>query len=55
MQTHTLEADETFVVYDVHGALPPADRRPLLFVIGQPMEANRFDALVFRRPDGLSH
>jgi pimeloyl-ACP methyl ester carboxylesterase len=51
MQTHTLETDETSVVYDVHGSLPPTDRRPLLFMIGQPMEANGFYALASHFPD----
>ena len=51
MQTQTLDTDGASVVYDVHGPLPPADRRPLLFMIGQPMEANGFYALASHFPD----
>jgi pimeloyl-ACP methyl ester carboxylesterase len=51
MQTHTLETDETSVVYDVAGQLPPADGRPPLFMIGQPMEAGGFRALSSHFPD----
>jgi pimeloyl-ACP methyl ester carboxylesterase len=51
MQTHTLESDEASLVYDVHGPLPPADGRPLLFMIGQPMEAGGFYALASHFPD----
>ncbi len=51
MQTHTLETDEASVVYDVAGQLPPADGRPPLFMIGQPMEAGGFRALASHFPD----
>lgn len=51
MQTQTLETDEASVVYDVHGPLPPADGRPLLFMVGQPMEAGGFSALASHFPD----
>jgi pimeloyl-ACP methyl ester carboxylesterase len=51
MQTHTLETDEISMVYDVHGSLPPAERPPLLLMIGQPMEANGFYALASHFPD----
>jgi pimeloyl-ACP methyl ester carboxylesterase len=51
MQSHTLETDEASVVYDVAGQLPPAGGRPLLFMIGQPMEAGGFRALASHFPD----
>ncbi|WBB68365.1 alpha/beta hydrolase [Micromonospora sp. WMMD812] len=44
-QTHTLAAPGVDLVYDVRGPLPPADRRPALLMIGQPMTAEGFDAL----------
>jgi pimeloyl-ACP methyl ester carboxylesterase len=50
MQTHTLETDEASVVYDVEGPLPTADG-PLLFMIGQPMEASGFRALASHFPE----
>src|SRR4249920_609266 len=40
--THTLETAEVDIAYDVHGALPTADLRPPLFMIGQPMDASGF-------------
>jgi pimeloyl-ACP methyl ester carboxylesterase len=43
--THTLKTDEAEIAYDVHGPLPTADGRPLLFMIGQPMTAAGFDTL----------
>ena len=45
MTTHTLEADGASIVYDVRGELPPADGRPPLVLIGQPMDASGFGAL----------
>jgi pimeloyl-ACP methyl ester carboxylesterase len=45
---HTAEAD---IAYDVHGPLPAADGRPLLFMIGQPMTARGFGALASHFPD----
>ena len=51
MQTHTLQTDDASVVYDVHGPLPPANGQPLLFMIGQPMQANGFYALAGRWHD----
>ncbi|WP_327087203.1 alpha/beta hydrolase [Nonomuraea sp. NBC_01738] len=45
MTTHTLKIDEADLVYDVHGPLPTADGRPLLFMIGQPMDASGFTSL----------
>jgi hypothetical protein len=45
MQTHTLETAEADIVYDVQGALPTADGRPPLLMIGQPMDAGGFRTL----------
>src|SRR5215468_3726953 len=45
MTTHKLETTEADIVYDVHGPLPTADGRPLLFMIGQPMDASGFSTL----------
>ena len=49
--THTLETAEVDIVYDVHGPLPTADRRPPLFMIGQPMDASGFATLASLFPD----
>lgn len=46
-----LETAEVDLVYDVHGPLPPADRRPPLFLIGQPMDASGFATLASYLPD----
>jgi len=51
MTTHTLETPEVDLAYDVHGPLPPADRRPPLVMIGQPMDASGFGALRSHFPD----
>src|SRR4051812_19178037 len=45
MTTMHLETSEADLVYDVHGPLPPADGRPPLFMIGQPMTASGFRTL----------
>ncbi len=45
MTTHTLQAPEVDLTYDVHGPLPTADGRPPLVMIGQPMDASGFGAL----------
>lgn len=45
MTPHVLEIPEVDLAYDVHGALPPADGRPPLVMIGQPMDAGGFTAL----------
>ncbi|MGB9184618.1 MAG: alpha/beta hydrolase [Solirubrobacteraceae bacterium] len=45
---HTAEAD---IAYDVHGPLPTPDGRPPLFMIGQPMTATGFAALVSHFPE----
>ena len=44
-QTHTLAVPGVDLVYDVRGPLPPADGRPALLMIGQPMSAEGFGAL----------
>ena len=51
MTTHTLHTPEADIVYDVHGPLPTADGRPPLFMIGQPMDASGFRAMVSRFAD----
>src|SRR3954454_22554707 len=43
--THILETPEADLVYDVRGPLPPADGRPPLLMIGQPMAATGFSTL----------
>src|SRR5918998_339622 len=43
--THILETAEADIAYDVRGPLPPADGRPPLFMIGQPMDASGFATL----------
>src|SRR5438874_1113601 len=49
--THTLQTPETDIVYDVHGPLPTADGRPMLLMIGQPMDASGFQTLASHFPD----
>src|SRR3954466_7400166 len=49
--THTLETAEADIAYDVRGPLPPADGRPPLFMIAQPMTASGFGTLVSHFPD----
>src|SRR6476661_8482500 len=49
--THTLDTDGAAIVYDVRGPLPPADGRPPLMMIGQPMTASGFGALAPHFPD----
>ena len=51
MTTNTLETDGASIVYDVRGPLPPADGRPPLLMIGQPMTAAGFGALSSHFPD----
>jgi pimeloyl-ACP methyl ester carboxylesterase len=51
MKTHKLVTTEADIVYDVHGPLPPADGRPPLFMIGQPMAASGFSTLASYFPD----
>ncbi len=49
--THILETAEVDLAYDLHGPLPTADGRPLLFMIGQPMDATGFTRLASYFPD----
>jgi pimeloyl-ACP methyl ester carboxylesterase len=49
--THTLETAAVDIAYDLHGPLPTADRRPPLFMIGQPMDASGFATLASHFPD----
>ncbi|HLU57133.1 MAG TPA: alpha/beta hydrolase [Pseudonocardia sp.] len=51
MATHTLTTPEADLVYDVRGPLPPADGRPPLLMIGQPMTADGFATLASHFPD----
>jgi pimeloyl-ACP methyl ester carboxylesterase len=51
MTTQTLKTPEAEIVYDVRGPLPPADGRPPLFMIGQPMTAEGFETLASLFPD----
>ncbi len=48
--THVLKSAEVEIAYDVHGPLPAADGRPPVFMIGQPMDASGFRALVSHFP-----
>ena len=49
--THILSTAEVDLAYDVHGPLPTADGRPVLFMIGQPMDASGFTTLASLLPD----
>src|SRR5947209_6966845 len=49
--TRTLRTAGAEIAYDLHGPVPTADGRPLLFMIGQPMTAGGFTALVAQFPD----
>ena len=51
MKTRTLETADADIVYDVEGPLPPAEGRPPLFMIGQPMDASGFRTLASYFPD----
>ncbi|TDB78397.1 alpha/beta hydrolase [Actinomadura sp. KC216] len=51
MSTHTLQIPGVDLVYDVHGPLPTADGRPVLVMIGQPMDASGFGTLVSHFPE----
>src|SRR4051812_50006824 len=48
---HMLDTAGADIAYDVQGPVPPADGRPLLFMIGQPMTAGGFGALAAHFPD----
>ena len=49
--TFTLGLPDVDLVYDVHGPVPTADGRPLLLMIGQPMQADGFADLAAQFPD----
>ncbi|MGO4341243.1 alpha/beta fold hydrolase [Pedococcus sp. 2YAF34] len=49
--THSLQTPDGTLAYDVHGPLPTADGRPPLFMVGAPMGADGFSALVALVPD----
>ncbi|MFE3316661.1 alpha/beta fold hydrolase [Nocardia sp. NPDC059195] len=51
MRTHQLETPGATLTYDVNGALPTADGRPPLLMIGLPMDATGFTALAAHFPD----
>jgi pimeloyl-ACP methyl ester carboxylesterase len=51
MTTHTLDTPDAQIAYDVYGPLPPADGRPPLFMVGQPMTASGFKTLASHFPD----
>jgi pimeloyl-ACP methyl ester carboxylesterase len=50
-ETHTLTVPGAELVYDVRGPLPPADERPVLLMVGQPMAAGGFATLAGYFPD----
>ena len=50
-KTHTLALPDVDLVYDVHGPIPTADGRPVLFMIGQPMCADGFADIAAQFPD----
>lgn len=43
--TRTLELPDARITYDVRGLIPTTDGRPVLLMIGQPIEATGFTAL----------
>jgi pimeloyl-ACP methyl ester carboxylesterase len=45
VSNRVLETREADIAYDVHGPLPPADGRPAVLLIGQPMDASGFATL----------
>jgi pimeloyl-ACP methyl ester carboxylesterase len=49
--THTLDVPGATLTYDVRGPLPPADARPPLLLIAQPMDASGFGTLASYFPD----
>ncbi len=50
-KTETLHLADVDLVYDVHGPIPTTDGRPVLFMIGQPMQADGFADLAGQFPD----
>jgi pimeloyl-ACP methyl ester carboxylesterase len=51
IETRTLALPGADLVYDVRGPLPPADGRPVLLMVGQPMTAGGFGDLAGYFPD----
>ena len=51
MVTYTLDLASVDLVYDVHGPQPTGDGEPPLVLIGQPMDASGFSALVAQLPN----
>ena len=51
IQSQTLELPDVDLTYDVRGPIPAADGRPLLLMIGQPMQADGFADLADQFPD----
>jgi pimeloyl-ACP methyl ester carboxylesterase len=49
--THSIQLPGATLAYDVRGPLPPADGRPPLFMVGQPMDASGFGTLASYFPD----
>ncbi|WP_237566004.1 alpha/beta fold hydrolase [Ornithinimicrobium cerasi] len=49
--SRAVETPGATIVYDVRGPLPPADDRPPLLMIGQPMDASGFRTLASFFPD----
>ena len=49
--THTLPTDGAEIAYDVHGPLPTTDGKPVLLMVGQPMDAGGFYALASHFPE----
>src|SRR3712207_4569143 len=45
VETRTLDVEGATIAYDVRGSLPPADGKPALLLIGQPMTAEGFTSL----------
>lgn len=50
-RTATFDLGDAVLTYDVYGPLPPADGRPALLAIGQPMPAAGFVTLASKFPD----
>jgi pimeloyl-ACP methyl ester carboxylesterase len=48
---HILQTADADIAYDVRGPLPPADGRPPLVMIAQPMDASGFASLASHFPD----
>ncbi|WP_344414340.1 alpha/beta hydrolase [Pseudonocardia ailaonensis] len=51
METRVLVTPDVDLTYDVFGPLPPADGRPILLAVGQPMAADGFHVLAGLLPE----